>query len=375
MLSITLTDQVKILIKKLDNKLTEFHSEIKLIEQEELDAIKRYAKISTLGASTRIENAQLTNPEIEWIDTILTADGHVSAFQKNKSLINKKLSKDKERSIEEVAGCREMLLLITDNADEMSPLTETNLRSLHHALMKPYFKDSPYSGNYKIQSNSVVETNKATGDAREVFKTADAGVVTKMAMQALVEWYNQSIPTELFSFGVVCEFVYRFLAIHPFQDGNGRLGRGIFLLGLTHSNNIALQNLATYCSLDRQIERHKQEYYTVLNACSDGKFSEDPKNYHMEYFLKFMLKMAVSAIDDIAIYREKYKASNQLSESATKILNLFKEYPEIKLTTQKIEEITRLARRTISYSLNLLTEKKLIQKYGSASTTRYQITF
>ena len=71
-----------------------------------------YALISMVGASTRIENALLTDSEIAWLDTILTQDGKTTALQQNWRRIENKLSKGRERSIEEVAGCREMLMLM-----------------------------------------------------------------------------------------------------------------------------------------------------------------------------------------------------------------------------------------------------------------------
>ena len=73
-----------------------------------------------IGASTRIENALLTDSEIDWLDTILTQDGKTTALEANRDLIENKLSKDRERSIEEVAGCRQLLLSIYESASQFS---------------------------------------------------------------------------------------------------------------------------------------------------------------------------------------------------------------------------------------------------------------
>ncbi len=69
--------------------------------------LNRFALIGNVGASTRIENAVLTDNKIEWVDTTLYGDSKVTAFDEKKLYILDKLSKDKERSIEEVVGCRE----------------------------------------------------------------------------------------------------------------------------------------------------------------------------------------------------------------------------------------------------------------------------
>ena len=375
MLSFELTNDLNNRIRKVNNLCIDLYSDVKSLNEDELRAIAKYARISTIGASTRIENALLTNPEIDWIDTILTKDGKTTAFNQHKNLIEDKLSKDRERSIEEVAGCRNMLLSVINNHESLKPLRETDIRSLHAELMTPFLKSSPYIGNYKTQSNVVVETNKVTGSIREVFKTADAGVMTQIGMRYLVDWYNDAISQEAWSIPVVCEFVYRFLAIHPFQDGNGRLSRGLFMLGMFQSRDVALSSIAPLISIDRQIEKHKEEYYFVLNSCSQGNYSEDPSQYKIEYFLRFILKMIEKSISDIGIYRKKYHATLDLSQSAVDILKCFKEYPELRLTTKIIINHTDLPRRTVVHNLNILIDNNLIQRFGKGAGVRYQLTF
>ncbi len=309
------------------------------------------------------------------MDTILSADGKKTAFEQNKGLIKNKLSKDRERSIEEVAGCRNMLLQIYEKHGEILPLREVDIRGLHDVLMRPYLKDGSRAGNYKTQSNSVVEINHHTGETRTVFKTADPGLSTAIAMQELINWYNKAIINEPWPIVVATEFTYRFLAIHPFQDGNGRVGRGLFLLSLLQSNNKALSTVARYIAIDRQIEKHKEEYYFVLNACSNGRYLKNPTDYKMEHFLKFMIKMIEKSLLDMEVYRKKYANVQKLSESAFSVFNCFKDFPEIKLQTKKICEETQLPRRTVINCLNILLGYGLLQKYGQGAGIKYQVTF
>ncbi len=172
-----------------------------------------------------------------------------------------------------------------------------------------------------------------------------------------------------------CELVYLFLAIHPFQDGNGRLGRGLFLLGLLQSADFSLHSVAYYLAIDRQIEKHKSEYYFVLNRCSNGIFNKDPKKYHMEYFLDFMVKMLNAALDDVNYYHEKYENHKALAPAAKNVLQCFKEHPEMRLTTRQLIELTKLPRRTVINALNRLCEKRFLQRQGQAASTHYQLIF
>ena len=80
-------------------------------------------------------------------------------------------------------------------------------------------------------------------------------------------------------------------------------------------------------------------------------------------------------MQDIDVYRQKFAAMQKLSKAALKVLECFKEYPEIRLTTKKLAEETGLPRRTINYALTMLLNYALIQKYGKGAGVRYQITF
>ena len=360
---------------ELGNKIARSHIFLTTLSEEEKQAIHRYARISQIGASTRIENAVLTDAEINWLDTILGEDGRKTAFESQRTLIENKLSKDRERSIEEVAGCRAMLQLIYEQAHDFLPLSAAVIRGLHQELLRFYPKARSYIGKYKTTSNKVVETNRATKKQRVVFETADAGVITETAMSDLITWYNDTLPKEPWGLAVSCEFTFRFLAIHPFQDGNGRLGRGLFLLSLLQSPNRAVADLAPYLALDRQIEKHKEEYYTVLNKCSDGKFLTNPSRYHTEHFLHFMVKIFEESLDDIELYRNRFIAFTKLSPSGHKIMDCFKDQPEVRLQTKKVCEATKLPRRTVVNRLSQLVKNGFIQKYGQGAGVRYQLVF
>ena len=366
------------MIEKLNHLKSKFlhaYSQITVLSHDQQDAIRRYAKISMIGASTRIENAILTDEEISWIDTILTQDDQPTDFSQYRHIIDNKFAKDRERSVEEVAGCRAMLGLIYDQYASLTPLTETIIKGLHKELLQYYKKAGPHIGTYKAQSNSIIEKNHITGDLKTVFKTADAGPITETAMADLIKWYNDGLFTIHGSVEFACEFVFRFLAIHPFQDGNGRLGRGLFLLALLQAPDPLISAVTPYLAIDRHIEKHKADYYLTLQRCSNGQFNPNPAGYKIEYFVRYMAYILEDALDDVGIFLKKLNAINMLSPSAAQVLSCFKEYPELRLTTQKICEELQIPRRTVINSLNSLLASGLIQKYGKGPGTRYQLIF
>lgn len=374
MLSFTIDPFIPAL-KSLDNQLIETYAFVEPLPPSATAYIRKLARASMIGASTRIENAQLTDLEVNWLDTILETDGKVTAFEANRALIENKLSKDRERSYEEVAGCRAMLHEIMEEGKTWRPLREHDLRALHTLLLKPYALAAPYIGQYKAQPNYVVEVNQVTKESRVVFKTADAGPLTSAAMYDLLEWYNKEIDINPWPIAVATEFVFRFLAIHPFQDGNGRLGRGLFLLALLQANHTSFNTLIPLIAIDRHIETRKEEYYLTLNRCSDGVYKQDPTEYHMGYFLKFMLKVMEEALGDVRLYYQRFRHIQMLSQSAARVYECFQNFPEVRLNNLKIVEETQLPRRTVAYCLTQLVDLGLIQKYGIGAGVRYQMVF
>ncbi len=375
MLSFELNNNIVTQLSALSQKATQKLSLLTPLSAEEKKGIHQLARVSQVGASTRIENAILTDAEVLWIDTTLVRDARVGVFQKYEYQIKDKLSRDRERSIEEVAGCRNMHFLIYEQARDFIPLTEITLRGLHAELLQFYPKAKHYLGQYKNVTNSVVEINHKTKDQRIVFKTADPGPITQAAMSDLVAWYNNTASQFPWTIAVACEFVFRFLAIHPFQDGNGRVGRGLFLLSLLQSSDSVLAEVGRYVAIDRQIEKHKEEYYLVLQRCSGGKFLSDPKKYQFEIFLKFMLKVMDEALDDVDYYLNRLKTTQALSDTARLVLKCINDFPEKKLQTNDIIQQTKLPRRTVVYSLNALIKSGLIQRNGQGPATRYQVVF
>jgi Fic family protein len=342
---------------------------------DEAHYLNRFALISNVGASTRIENAILTDREIEWLDTTLSADPSQSAFEEKKSFILDRLSKDRERSIEEVAGCRQVLQTIYLQTKELSPLTETMIRGLHHELLRYYPPAQKHAGGYKTVSNQVISFNHDTGEKRTVLDPAPPGILTEMAMAELVQWYRQSIHEDVWPLLVATEFVFRFLAIHPFEDGNGRLGRALFLLILSQTDDQYLTALMPFLALDRHIEQNRMLYYSVLRQGSEGKFQADAREYKLEPMAWFFIKIFQEALGDLDLYRRRYAALRQFSEKTLAVLECFKTSPEKRLPIREIERATRLPRRTIQYALRILSDRQFIQRLGKGAASRYQLIF
>lgn len=359
----------------LNGQIASCAKELENLAREELEYLNHSALVCNIGASTRIENAVLTDSEIEWIDTTLSTDEKTTAFEQNKEFILNKLSKDKERSIEEVAGCREMLINIYASHNEISPLREFNIREFHQILLKHYPQASRYLGRYKQVTNRVVSRNHDTGEEKVVLEPAAPGAMTEAAMKDLVEWYNRTLIESKLSLLTSIEFVFRFLAIHPFQDGNGRTGRALFILSLLQSPDPYLSKIAPYLPIDKHLEKNRAVYYSVLRQCSDGKFLTDPTMYNYEPLTRFFIKIYRDSINEISLFREKYKKLNELNNTDLKVLEVFKFFPEKRVSISLIVEESKLAYRTVQRSTSKLCTQGFLKKQGQRSATVYQVIF
>jgi Fic family protein len=146
-------------------------------------------------------------------------------------------------------------------------------------------------------------------------------------------------------------------------------------MSLLHSPNEKLSEVVYYLAIDRHIERHKEEYYIVLNQCSDGEYRADPTQYKTELFLKYMIKVLEGAMSDIDFYAARAKAYKKLSTSAVAVLTCFKDKAEAKIKTKDLLEATGLPKRTITTSLKTLADNDFIARYGQGAATHYQLIF
>lgn len=361
--------------KNLQGQLAELHQALEGLAAEEARYLHRLAFISNIGASTRIENAVLTDSEVDWVDTTLSRDGRPMAFEHQKTYILDKLAKDRERSVEEVVGCRQVLQTVYMQAEELYPLSETIIRGLHHDMLRFHQQAGHYAGRYKQAPNRVLYVNHATGEERTVLDPAPPGIITETAMADLVEWYNRAIRRHPWPLLVATELVFRFLAIHPFQDGNGRLGRVLFILALLQSGDKYWGKVSPFLAVDRHIEQHRALYYTTLQRAAGGQYHADPRKYDYPPLCWFFLKIVKESLVDIDFYRRRYARHIQLSESALAVLEAFKDRPEKRIKAAEIVNRTELPRRTVQYALRSLTEAGFIQRLGRGAATRYQLVF
>ena len=308
-----------------------------------LKELRYMATIESIGSSTRIEGATLTDKEVE------------------KLLKSVKVSKFKSRDEQEVVGYYEALDIILYNYDTIK-LSENYIKQLHGILLKHSGKDTRHRGHYKNLSNQVV-ANYPGGKQALIFKTTEPHLTSK-EMEQLVEWTNSEFKkSELHPLIIIAAFVYEFLAIHPFQDGNGRLSRLLTTLLLMQHNYDFVQ----YVSCEGLIEERKKDYYKALMTGQKNRYKATE---NIDKWTVFFFDCMTSLIGKL---EQKYQAYNDtggyLNDRQKKVLSFIGKNAPVKLSD--IVQATRLNRSTLKKDLSYLLSENSIYRRGQGKGSVY----
>lgn len=343
--SINITPEILSLIAEID----EFKGAWRALGQiapEQLTALKKVATIESIGSSTRIEGSKLSDKEVEVL------------------LANLAIKKFSSRDEQEVAGYSTVMNLIFQNFENI-PLTENYIQQLHKELLQYSEKDEWHRGRYKNSPNNVVAIGPDGENLGIVFETATP-FETPLRMEYLVSWSAEAYAEKmLHPLLITAVFVVEFLAIHPFQDGNGRLSRVLTTFLLLKYGYAYVP----YSSLEAVIEQSKEGYYLALRQ-TQGTIKSDNPNWQpwLMFFLK-ALKQQKQRLQ-VKLEREKLLMA-QLPELSLQILEIAKSRGRI--TVREIVSITAANRNTVKKHLEGLVENNHLQSNGLGKGTWYSI--
>ena len=311
-------------ILKLIGHIDGFKGKWNIAEKQEniyLKELRKIATIESIGSSTRIEGATLSDKEVQ-------------------ELLNDiKITKLKSRDEQEGVGYYEVLELIYENYKDI-PLTESYVKQFHQLLLKYSNKDKRHRGGYKHLPNKVV-ANYPNGEQRVIFATTEPALVAG-EMTELIEWTNKQLKEEtIHPLIIIGSFIYDFLSIHPFQDGNGRLSRLLTTLCLLQNDYLFIQ----YISFENHIEQNKKEYYEALMT---GQKNRGTKAELIDTWLIFFLNslsiLTQKLEQKYEVYKNKGGYLNERQKlikkhiekfQPIKVSDLATKFPEIQLSTLK----------------------------------------
>lgn len=341
--SIPITPEMLSLISEIDEFKGAWRA-LGRLAPDRLYQLRKVATIESVGSSTRIEGVTLSDREIEALLGRVQAESFTT------------------RDEQEVAGYAALMETIFDHYERI-PITENYIKQLHTTLLKYSEKDEWHRGQYKTHENRVEAFDENGRSLGIIFETTSP-FDTPGAMEELVGWYEQhTSETTTHPLIAVAVFIVVFLAIHPFQDGNGRLARALTTLLLLKAGYAYVP----YSSLESIIEENKDGYYLALRRTQGSLKSDTPEwNPWIVFLLRAMQKQKQKL--ETKVERENILRA-AMPELATRILGLIYEHGE--LSTGDLMQLTDAPRSTVKNHLGDLVDRGHIKLVGKGRGARY----
>ncbi|RJP46326.1 MAG: Fic family protein, partial [Armatimonadetes bacterium] len=247
------------------------------------------------------------------------------------------------------------------------PLTMEQVLSLHKVLMKDLLETEKI-GYFRPGTVYIVDE---LGDGREQLRY-EGPPAKKVAflINELLVWLVYADKDKIHPVLKAAIFHLQFATIHPFSDGNGRMSRLLSNIILCKSG----WDFRKILVLEDYYNRDRLGYYNALNTIQGNHYHEgEDITSWIEYFIEGFLVEARRVADAIAM-----SGFGRISEEAEQI---FLDKDELKvmdfisttgrLTSNDVQEVLGIAKRTAQLKLKALVEKKLLVMEGSGPSTYY----
>lgn len=315
----------------------------RLLSPEYLERMKQAVIISSSGASTRIEGAHLSDEEVEQL------------------LRTAKVRKLSTRDEQEVMGYVETIKEVFDSWKAMK-FSANLIKQIHAMTLKYSEKDARHKGQYKFGPNRVQAVD-AKGNLVGIIFDPTPPHLTQKEMQELIEWTQTQLKEHIYHpLLIIANFIFEYLAIHPFQDGNGRTSRVL-------TNLLLLQqgySFVPYVSHEKLIEDHKVDYYLALKrTTSTWKKKED-----LFPWMLFILRMFVEQGEMAVALTKEDQTEQVLSENQLAVWKALQK-GEV-MSRKELADASGVNIRTVEQALKKLLDLKKIVQIGKGRATRYR---
>ncbi|UTC64207.1 Fic family protein [Treponema sp. OMZ 788] len=309
------------LISQISEKIGEINN---LENTERSVQLRKKNRIRTIHSSLAIENNSLSIEQITAIIEGKRVLGPPNEIQEVKNAVQ----------------AYELLL-------NLSPYNQKDLLKAHQLMMNDLVK---HSGKYRKGGVGIF-------DGKDVVHVAPPADRVPFLMNDLFDWLKNSDAHPLIK---SCVFHYEFEFIHPFEDGNGRMGRLWQSVILTEWKPIF-----AWLPIETLIKENQKLYYKALGISDSNADSTE--------FIEFMLSIILKTIEEIISTELKItqKITQKITVNQQKIIAAVKNNPYI--TQEELAEIVGIARLNIIKNMKKLQEKNIIKRIGADKNGYWQI--
>ncbi len=312
-----------------------------------IERLMQSVLVTSTGASNRIEGNKLTDEEVQ------------SLYK------NMRIRKLKSRDEQEVAGYLEILQSVFENYANM-PVRESTILQLHRDMLSHSDKDQGHLGQYKFGANRV-EAKDPDGNVIGIIFDPTPPYLTPLEMRELCEWYAWAV-AEKFKHPLIltANFIFEYLAIHPFQDGNGRTSRVL-------TNLMLLQHgyaFTTVASHEKIIEDAKADYYLALNRTQrTWKTEAEDITPWLSFIFEVFRGQAAKALQLL----EADQTELLLSEKQLALWQWANTLPDGLFSPRMAVEATGFPVRTVEAIIKKLSDMNKLERLGEGRGTRYRL--
>ena len=339
-----ITSEMLHLIAQLDEAKGQWQA-LRSLAPERLLALRHSATIESIGSSTRIEGVKLSNHEVERLLASLNRMSFAT------------------RDEQEVAGYARVMERVFESWVDLT-LNENHLKQLHAELVQFSGKDTRHRGEYKSHPNHVAAFAPDGKMLGIVFETSSP-FDTPFEMEKLLQWHREaaSMPDQWHPLLRIGVFIVRFLAVHPFQDGNGRLSRVLTTLLLLQAGYAYVP----YSSLESVIEANKEGYYLALRQ-TQTTLKDPAPAWHP--WLLFLLKALKTQKDRLL---SRLDAEQQALATLTPLARSISELlvQQSRVSVASIVAATGVSRNTVKATISRLVQAGLLVRHGSGRSVHY----
>ena len=254
-----------------------------------------------------------------------------------------------------------------------APLSEQTLFEWHRMVMAGHRRIA--AGQWRTHAEPMQVVSGAAGHEQVHFEAPPSSKIPE-EMKRFIDWFNATAPggTKEIRKAAVRSAVAHlyFESIHPFEDGNGRIGRAL-------SEKALSQGLGrpALLSLSRTIEAHRKGYYEALQ---EGQQSNEITLW-VDWFVRIVFAAQIQAEEQIDFTLKKTKLfdrfKDQLNERQMQILRrMLEEGPkgfEGGMSAKKYMTITGASKATATRDLQDLADKEIFVPAGGGRSTHYKV--
>jgi len=190
-------------------------------------------------------------------------------------------------------------------------------------------------------------------------------------MAAFLDWFGDDSGVDPVLRAGIAHF--RFVTIHPFEDGNGRIGRAIVDMALARAEGTSER----FYSMSAQIEAERKQYYDILERCQRGRTDI---TLWLEWFLACLGRAVDGAESNLASILRKAKLWEQINldpvnERQRKVINRLLDGFEGKLSTSNYAKLAKCSGDTALRDIKILLDRGILaQEGGGGRSTSYRLT-